>query len=228
MTRLTLRTGLLWLTCAVIVGWCVWSATSGGIVAAMFSTELEPAEKLERLKQFFTQFGVLAPLVYVLFVTTEVVVAPLPGAMLYAPGGIIFGAFWGGLLSLIGNVIGAGIACRLMRSVFGGRASGFFETRALKSREEAIARRGVLVVFLLRLNPLTSSDIVSYATGLTSMPTWKVMLGTALGMAPLCWVQAWLADELLRTFPQLLYPLLVLCGIYVVAVGWILKRVIQK
>jgi uncharacterized membrane protein YdjX (TVP38/TMEM64 family) len=226
MTRFTLRSGLLWLLCGLIAGWCVWSAVSGGVVATMFSRELGPAEKLARLKQFFAQFGAMAPLVYVVFVIIEVVVAPLPGAMLYAPGGIIFGGFWGGLLSLIGNVIGAGIACQLMRSVFGQWAAGFFEARALKSREQAIAKRGVLVVFFLRINPLTSSDIVSYAAGLTSIPAWKVMVGTALGMAPLCWAQAWLADELLTAFPQLLYPLLVACGIYAVVFGWILMRLI--
>ena len=50
------------------------------------------------------------------------------------------------------------------------------------------------------------------------------MLGTLLGMAPLCFVQAWLADSLLTVFPRLLYPLLGLCVVYAVIVFWIVHR----
>ena len=157
-------------------------------------------------------------------VTIEVVIAPLPGAMLYAPGGIIFGAFWGGALSLLGNVIGAGIACRLSRSVLGRWATGFFEAKSLQAKERAIAERGLWVIFLLRVNPLTSSDLISYAAGLTSISTWKVMLGTLLGMAPLCFAQAWLADELLTAYPNMLYPLLLACGIYAIVFVWVVVR----
>jgi uncharacterized membrane protein YdjX (TVP38/TMEM64 family) len=78
------------------------------------------------------------------------------------------------------------------------------------------------LILLLRVNPLTSSDLVSYAAGLAGIPVWKVMLGTLPGMAPLCWAQAYLADGILRAVPQLLYPLLVLCGIYAAIVVWVL------
>ena len=53
----------------------------------------------------------LAPLAYVGCVMLEVLVAPIPGIMLYAPGGVVFGGLMGGFLSLIGNTLGAGIAC---------------------------------------------------------------------------------------------------------------------
>ena len=87
---------------------------------------------------------------------------------------------------------------------------------------ERLSRSGMWLILLLRVNPLTSSDLVSYAAGLTGIGVWKVMLGTLLGMAPLCWMQAYLADGILRAIPQLLYPLLVLCGIYAVVVVWVI------
>ena len=154
-------------------------------------------EKVAALRAFFDGFGVAAPLAYVGFVILEVVIAPIPGTMLYAPGGVIFGGFWGGLLSLTGNVIGAGIACQLMRVFIGKRAEEYLERSALARYEERITRHGAWVVFLLRVNPLTSSDLVSYAAGLTHLPVWKLMLGTLAGMAPLCFAQSYLADGLL-------------------------------
>ena len=76
----------------------------------------------------------------------------------------------------------------------------------------------------LRLNPLTSSDLVSYAAGFTNMRAWKVMLGTLIGMAPLCYLQAWFAAKLVSSFPWLIYPGIVLCAVYVVVVVAVVIR----
>ncbi len=206
----------------------VWSWSTDGIVAVVSSHELSSADKLQSVREYFLSFGLAAPLVYVLFVTVEVIVAPIPGAILYAPGGVIFGAYWGGLLSLVGNVVGAGIACWAMRTMFGEAATRYVDAHALQKYERRLANSGLWVILLLRLNPLTSSDLVSYAAGLTSIPVWKVMLATAIGMAPLCWTQAWIADELLTVFPRLLYPLIVACVIYLVVVVYVLRRLARE
>jgi uncharacterized membrane protein YdjX (TVP38/TMEM64 family) len=201
-----------------------WSLASGGLVFDMLRADEEPAWKLARLKQFFDSCGVFAPVAYFLFVTVEVVVAPIPGLMLYAPGGLIFGGFFGGLIALAGNVVGAGIACQVARSLGGDWLIRFFSREALSKAELALAQRGGWLIFLLRLNPLTSSDLVSYAAGFTPIPAWKVMLATLFGMAPLCFAQAYLAENLFQAFPSLLYPLLILCAVYVVAVILVVRR----
>ena len=96
-------------------------------------------------------------------------------------------------------------------------------------RFRAIDRRvstaGIWVILALRINPLTSSDLVSYAAGLSSVPTWKVMVGTLLGMAPLCWAQAYLADELLSAFPNLAYLLIPVCIAYTVVFVVAIRKV---
>ena len=106
-------------------------------------------------------FGPLAPVVYVAAVTVEVVVAPFPGLVLYAPGGIIFGGFLGGLLALVGNVLGAGIAFWIARALGGRVAARFVGQGDIAALERRLAENGGWVVFLLRVNPLTSSDLVS-------------------------------------------------------------------
>lgn len=209
---------------ATLFALVAWSYASGGIAYLLLATDGSPEEKIAALRAFFTQFGAAAPIAYVVFVTVEVVVAPIPGTMLYAPGGVIFGGFWGGLLSLMGNVIGAGIACQFMRVVAGERAEKFFARSKLAPYEEKIAAHGGWVVFLLRVNPLTSSDLVSYAAGLTHVATWKVMAGTLFGMAPLCFAQSYLAESLFTAFPWLVYPLLVACAVYAVVVAWVIVR----
>ena len=213
---------------AGLIAWVAFSYAEGGIVALLLSSDLPAADKLDALRVFFDGLGVFAPLAYVAIVTVEVVIAPIPGTVLYAPAGVIFGGFWGGVYSLLGNISGAALSFYLMRVL--GRASfeRLVEREHLEGLEQRLADNGILVVFLLRLNPITSSDIVSYAAGATAMPAWKLVLGTTLGMAPLCFVQSYLAENLLAAFPRLIYPLLVLGLAYAVAFVWIAKKTIQS
>jgi len=207
---------------AALFALLAWSWWHGGIVATLLSTSESAAGKITALRNFFDRFGPAAPVAYVLFVILEVVIAPLPGAMLYAPGGILFGGFFGGLLSLTGNVIGAGLACQIMRTFLGPWAQRYFVQSGLGQYEDRISRQGAWVIFLLRLNPLTSSDLVSYAAGLTRLPVWKLMLATTAGMAPLCFAQSYFANGVLTAFPSLLYPLAIACLIYAALAIWIL------
>jgi len=212
-----------------VMGWLAWSFTDGGIIADLVNPDLSSQEKLTAVQDFFNAWGPLAPVVYVLVVVVEVVVAPIPGTLLYLPGGVIFGGFWGGLLSLIGNVIGAGVSCTLMRSLAGRKATQtFFGKQALEKYRLTIEKHGTAIIALLRVNPLTSSDIVSYAAGLTPIRIWKVMVGTCLGMAPLCFLQSYLSQELFSTLPWLIWPMILLCIAYAVGAITVLAKLRHK
>jgi uncharacterized membrane protein YdjX (TVP38/TMEM64 family) len=155
----------------------------------------------ERLRAIVDSWGPLAPAVYTVAVVVEVVVAPIPGTLLYAPAGLLFGGFLGGVLSLVGNVLGAALCCVIGAAVgqeaIARRASG---TR-LQPHLARLRLRAFWLVLLLRINPLTSSDLVSYAAGAAGVPAWKVAAGTLIGMAPLCFAQAYLAEQLFTRLP---------------------------
>jgi uncharacterized membrane protein YdjX (TVP38/TMEM64 family) len=219
---------LAWGTLLGLVAWVAVSFAEGGIVGVMLRPDLPAADKIEVLRAFFDDLGRVAPLAYVAIVTVEVVVAPIPGTILYAPAGVIFGGFWGGLLSLVGNITGAALSFALMRVLGRAAFERLVEREHLERFEQRLAENGTLVVFLLRVNPLTSSDIVSYAAGATSMPMRKLVLGTTLGMAPLCFLQAYLAESLLIAFPRLIYPLLVAGLAYAVIFVWVIKKTMGR
>ncbi len=219
---------LAWSVLLGLIGWVAISYAEGGIVGLMLRGDLVAEEKLELLGEFFEGLGVFAPLAYVALVTVEVVVAPIPGTILYAPAGVIFGGFWGGAFSLIGNVLGAAVSFILMRVLGRSAFERFIEHQLLERFERRVSDNGALVVFLLRVNPLTSSDIVSYAAGATSMPMSKLLVGTTLGMAPLCFAQAYLAESLLIAFPRLIYPLLFAGLAYAVAFVWVIKKTLGR
>jgi len=219
---------LVTLSLALLVSYAVWSYLTGGIVNLLLDPGIPSELRLARIQNHFAAWGAMGPLAYMLIVTIESVLAPIPGTLLYLPGGVIFGWFVGGTMSLAGNVLGAGIACQVMRTLGGAWAGSFLERSALKKYEAIIERRGLWFIFLLRVNPLTSSDIVSYAAGLTRIPVWKVMTGTLLGMAPLCFVQAYFAQEIFAVFPRLIYPLILVGILYVLYVVKIIRQVTKQ
>ncbi|MFM7057531.1 MAG: TVP38/TMEM64 family protein [Planctomycetota bacterium] len=203
----------------LFIGWCLLKFPFGTWRAAA-----TPSEQVQILQAWFRAFGVGAPVAYVLFVTIEVVAAPIPGLLLYAPGGLIFGAIPGGLLALAGNVLGAGISCALARRLGGPFVRKLDSEGRLEDLQQRFTRHGFWVILLLRLNPLTSSDLVSWAAGLSRIPLLTVMSATALGMAPLCLLQSWLSDSLFQAWPGLLGPLLILTAILGAGVFLVLLR----
>jgi uncharacterized membrane protein YdjX (TVP38/TMEM64 family) len=76
------------------------------------------------------------------------------------------------------------------------------------------------VIFLLRINPLTSSDFVSYIAGAMGVPIRHVVIGTLAGMAPFCFAQAFLAASLFELVPGGPIILLALGVLYLVIVLW--------
>ena len=185
----------------VLVGAALFSYWSSGFVYLLVNGAAGEATWLERVRTTVAGWGRLAPVLFTLAVVVEVVVAPIPGALLYAPGGAIFGAFWGGTLALIGNVIGAALCCVLGRLI-GERVLGAQAQSSQFGRyRERLADRGLWVVLLLRANPLTSSDLVSYAAGIAGVPPWKVAAGTLVGLAPLCYIQAYFAEQIFTLIP---------------------------
>ncbi len=216
-----------WLLLLITTIWGMASWMNDGIVAQISDPRLTSAERLAVFVAAFRSMGSWAPLAYIGFTCIEVVIAPIPGLMLYAPGGLVFGPILGGTLATIGNTLGAGLACWLARS-FGDRwiqqiapDSGFSRVQA------TLEKRGFWLLFLLRLNPLTSSDLLSYAAGLTRMPVWHVMAASGLGLAPLCLLQSWLSDSIFHRWPFLLWPLLIAGVVYVIAVAAIISRLLR-
>ena len=156
----------------------------------------------------------LAAIIFILLIMVEVVVAPIPALVLYVAGGIMFGPLLGGFYSIVGNVLGAALAFIMARYW----ARGYFEKKVstkMRNRFDKFSlKHGPLAIFLLRVNPLTSSDIFSYIAGLSKMNFWKFILGTGLGLAPLVYAQTYAGDAL-KANPFLVNLFMAISAIYV-------------
>ena len=216
------------LAIALLIGWAVWSYETSGLVHTLLAAPPDGQTRLQVLREYVLAFGPLAPLAYIGTVAVEVLIAPIPGTLLYAPAGAIFGGLMGGTLSLIGNVLGAGIATYLART-FG---SQWFARRHHSGRlahyRTQLAARGAWIIFLLRINPLTSSDLVSYAAGLAGVSPARVAIGTFFGMAPHCFLQAYFAATIFETVPFGIVLAILLAGAAIFATVAVWKRSVPR
>jgi uncharacterized membrane protein YdjX (TVP38/TMEM64 family) len=205
---------LLLFAVAALVAWTVYSYTTSGFIFVLFSGSPDDGPWLDRVRDIVSGWGHWAPLVYTLAVVVEVIVAPIPGTLLYAPAGAIFGWVVGGTLSLVGNVVGAAICCVIGRVIGERLLSRFVDDAKLASYRTLLERRGLWLVLLLRLNPLTTSDLVSYGAGVAGVRPWKVAVGTLFGLAPWCYAQAYFAERIFEVIPG---RVLILAGVILLA-----------
>jgi len=139
--------------------------------------------------------GSLAPFVF-MGVMALTVASPLPSFPLDIAAGAFFGPVPGTLYSAVGALGGAIISFSIAR--FLGRE---LIERFLKGHinfcTECSDRLLTLVIFLTRLIPVVSFDMVSYGAGLTKMSLRRFSLATFLGMLPLTFVYNYFGSALI-------------------------------
>jgi len=191
-TEFVKRYGIITVILSAALTWGIVSYLQGGIVRDMFS--LKPDE----IAEFVNSFGVLSYLIFVLIVILEVVLAPVPPLLLYTVAGILYSSLTGGLLVLAGNLIGATIDFFIARKLGSDRLQKAVKPKLIQKFNRFFDKYGVLAVFLLRVNPLTTTDLISYISGFTKMRYLHFIVATALGLAPLVFLQTYLGGEIFR------------------------------
>lgn len=135
------------------------------------------------IETFLLRMGVLAPLGFIFLMAFAVVTILLPSVILDAVAGVVFGPFMGTVYAVLGAEAGALIA------FFAARKLGRPGISRLLRRDIAFcdtcARRQLpLIIFITRLLPFVSFELVSYGAGLTAIPAGRYAISTLLGMIP--------------------------------------------
>lgn len=145
---------------------------------------------------FLSSFKGISFLIYILLIIMAIIFAPIHPFIFYVSGGILFGPYISWALTMIGVTIGSSIAFKLSQ-IYG---RGFVERHVSKkhiAKFDGISEKyGSISIFLLRLNPLTSSDVWSYIAGLTKIKLGKFLMWTLLGLAPAIFIQVYFGKEI--------------------------------
>lgn len=152
-----------------------------GTFAAVSWLDIEELLKPDRVADQLRAAGPFGPILFMALMATSIVISPLPDLPLVIAAGATFGTMLGTAYAVIGAEIGA-IASFLI-----GRALGReVLTRILHTNvtfcERCSDRHLAIFVFLARLVPLFSFDVISYGAGLTNMSLRTFALVTFVGM----------------------------------------------
>jgi len=174
----------------VILGFFLYSYLTKGFFYSVVNLNQED------LIETLNSLGTFSFLVYIFLIIMGVIFAPIHPFIFYVSGGIVFGPYISWILTMIGVAIGSSVVFELSRRY--GRA--FVEKHVPKKNtnrfDKVSDKYGSLSIFLLRLNPLTSSDIWSYIAGLTRIKFWKFLMWTLLGLAPAIFIQTYIGKEI--------------------------------
>jgi uncharacterized membrane protein YdjX (TVP38/TMEM64 family) len=169
----------------LIVGYCAWLVVSDA-PSYRFFVRLYADKHF--LKQTLREWGLLAPVIFIVLQALQVIIAPIPGEVTGILGGFLFGEWVGLIYSTIGLTLGSVAA-------FGvGRWLGAHYVRTLVSQETwdkmgfIVDAEGAILCFIIYLIPGLPKDMVCYLFGISPMPLWVFALVSTLGRIPGTWV----------------------------------------
>jgi uncharacterized membrane protein YdjX (TVP38/TMEM64 family) len=138
---------------------------------------------IEEVRHAVRATGPAAPLTYVVL-SAALGAVFVPGALLAAGSGILFGPVLGVFVTLGATVGTAALASQI------GRRAGRTSAQVLLGQARAdridalIERRGMWAVVGQRFIPGLSDALASYAFGAFGVPLWQIAVGAFIGSAP--------------------------------------------
>lgn len=140
---------------------------------------------VDQVLAFIQSSGAAAPLVSIFLMILQSVIAPLPAFLITAANGILFGFFWGLVISLVGALGGAIVSFAISRWVYTNFAIKQLTGTKVESYIHKISSKyGFKIILIARLLPIVSFDLISYAAGLSTIKMREFLLATFLGMFP--------------------------------------------
>ena len=127
----------------------------------------------------YTISVILFVLLYSIIVTFGIPVSPALAVI----GGFLFGAYEGAIYALLASLIGATAAFTGARYLMG----HFLQSRyreQLKKYNHEVEQYGPWYIIILNFFPVTPFFITNTAAGLSTMPLWKFILATLIGILP--------------------------------------------
>ncbi|MGH7125839.1 MAG: TVP38/TMEM64 family protein [Stellaceae bacterium] len=177
--------GLALLLVAGVIGGWLWLRAHGIDLGAMSTADVEATV---RSWAPWTWLASIALMVLHSFV-------PLPAEIIALANGMLFGPWWGVVVTWAGAMLGAVLAYGLARALGRPAVRAFIPARHWARLAAIPVEPGPLLA--IRLMPVISFNLVNYAAGLLGVPWWRFLWTTALGILPIVVTMVVLGRELM-------------------------------
>lgn len=178
------------------------------------------------LRGWFDGLGAWGPVAVICLMVLAILVSPIPSAPIALSAGAIYGHFWGTLYVLTGSEIGAIAAFGIARFLGYDLLNNWFGNRLNRGLAES---QNFLMgaVFVSRLLPFISFDIVSYAAGLSALSFFRFAVATFAGIVPASFLLAHFGSELVADETDRILIAVVLLGV-LAATPFVIKLITKS
>lgn len=152
-------------------------------------------ENSANLKIWIEEQGPVGPLLIIGLMMIAIIMSPIPSAPIALASGALYGHTIGTVYIVIGSVLGASAAFIIART------AGIDVTRRWLGNHYEKGLSGshnmlMAIIFISRLLPFISFDMISYAAGITSLSFWRFAIATLAGIVPASFLLAHFGSEL--------------------------------
>ena len=186
--------GLVLITLLLLVGWL---APGGQHLAAQLNQFWQGSEvqqlwqtinDQQQLQAFVDQLGWVGPIALILLNALQIIVAPVPGYIIQAAAGFLYGPLWGGLWAAIGLFIGSLTAMKLARLYGRPLVQKLVGSGRLTKWEQVTHSDNPLLWTVLLLGP--TGDLPFHLAGLSRVSFFTIALITFCIRMPSVFVAA--------------------------------------
>ncbi|WP_371370945.1 TVP38/TMEM64 family protein [Sporomusa aerivorans] len=178
------------------------------------------------LAEYLRSFGAGSILVTLLLFVVMTFTIVFPFMILSGAAGIVFGLFWGIIISWSGEVVGALAMFVFARYFFRHTVEGWIsKSRYLKQVDDYSAANGFKALLLARLLPLAPSGIITAIAAISRISFKDFLLATILGKLPPVVIKVILGHDIVfagENLGRLVF--IVLLVVFVYAILWWQKR----
>jgi len=183
-----------------------------------FERTLSPGQLAEQLQSL----GPWGPLILIVFMATAVIIPPIPSLPLDLASGAAFGPLLGTTFAVIGAAIGAIVSFLIGRVLGREGVSRLLRVDAVFCEKCSDHHLGLLI-FLARLLPVFSFDVISYGAGFSTISLRTFSLATVAGMIPPTFALTYLGSSLVSAQWLLIGSACFLVAVFILLPTW-LKR----
>lgn len=173
------------------------------------------------LAEYLRSFGPWSILVTILLFVVMTFTIVFPFMILSGAAGIMYGLFWGVMISWIGEVVGAIVMFVFARYFFRNLVSGWIQkSRYLKQVDDYSATNGFKALLIARLLPLAPSGIITAVASISKMSFRDFFLATLLGKLPPVIIKVLLGHDLVFAGENMTRLIVIAVLVVVIYIGW--------
>ena len=174
----------------------------------------------EGFKNWVQGFGVWGPIVIILMMIMQTLLAFIPSIIIMVVGVLAYGPWWGGGLVWAGAMVAALVGYSIGRLIGPATVYKLIGKKTEDKVEGFVNDYGIWAIIAARISPALSTDAVSFVAGLVSMNVWKFTGATAAGILPLTVLIAYLGADFTRLQNGLIWVSVISMLLFIAYVIW--------